>query len=66
MNETFALIFMSAFVVTGYDDIKTCMEAREIVTRQFGRNLDAGAVCVPLPKDYQVIGHGTPRTTGRK
>lgn len=55
---TYVLIFMSSFAIMGFDDVKDCMEAREIVTRQFGRNLDAGAICVPLPKDGKIIGRG--------
>jgi hypothetical protein len=56
---TYVLIIMSSFVITGFTDIKDCMEARDIVVRQFGRNLDAGAVCVSRPKDGEIIGRGS-------
>jgi hypothetical protein len=55
---TYILIIMSSFAITGFEDIKDCMEARDIVVRQFGRNLDAGAVCVPRPKHAEIIGRG--------
>jgi hypothetical protein len=55
---TYVLIFMSSFAISGFTDIKDCMDARDIVMRQFGRNLDAGAVCVPVPKDGDVTGSG--------
>jgi hypothetical protein len=49
---------MSSFSITGFDDIKACMEARDVVIKQFGRNLDAGAICVPRPKNAEIIGRG--------
>jgi hypothetical protein len=55
---TYVLIIMSAFSITGFEDIKSCFEARDIVVKQFGRNLDAGAICVPRPKNSEVIGRG--------
>ena len=55
---TYVLIFMSAFAITGFEDIKSCMDAREAVNRQFGRNLDAGAICVARPKGGEIIGRG--------
>jgi hypothetical protein len=55
---------MSSFVITGFTDVKDCMEARDIVVRQFGRNLDAGAVCVLLPKNAEIIGRGARDRSG--
>jgi hypothetical protein len=55
---TYVLIIMSAFSITGFEDANSCMVARDIVIKQFGRNLDAGAVCVPRPKNGEVIGRG--------
>jgi hypothetical protein len=55
---SYILIIMSTFVITGFTDVKDCMEARAIVMRQFGRNLDAGAVCVPRPNKGEIIGRG--------
>jgi hypothetical protein len=60
---TFALIIMSSVVITGFGSIRECEVARDVVTRQFGRNLDAGAVCVQVPKDGEVIVGG--RRTGQ-
>lgn len=61
MSGTFVLIIMSSFAVTGFEDIKDCQEARNMVVRQFGRELSAGAICVPVPKDGLVIPSGRPR-----
>jgi len=58
VSYSFVLIIMSSFAISGFDDAKSCMDAREIVNRQFGRNLDAGAICVPRPKYGEVIGRG--------
>jgi hypothetical protein len=58
MTYTYVLIIMSSFVITDFSDMKDCMDARDIVVRQFGRNLDAGAICVPRPKGAEVIGRG--------
>ena len=55
---TYVLIFMSSFVISGFATKADCMAAREAVVLQFGRNLDAGAICVPLPKGGSVIGRG--------
>jgi hypothetical protein len=55
---TYVLIFMSSFVITGFNDLPSCMKARAEVTEQFGRNLDAGIICVARPKGAEVIGRG--------
>jgi hypothetical protein len=55
---TYVLIFMSSFVITGFGDLGACMEARDIIVKQFGRNLDAGAICVPRPNKGEIIGRG--------
>jgi hypothetical protein len=56
---TYILIFMSSFTITGFADMNACMEARDIVVKQFGRNLDAGAICVPRPTKGEIIGRGS-------
>jgi hypothetical protein len=55
---TYVLIFMSSFVITGFADMDACMDARNVVVKQFGRNLDAGAICVPRPEKGAIIGRG--------
>jgi len=60
---TYVLIIMSAIAVTGFDTMEACMAAREQANKQFGRNLDAGAICVPVPRGGEVIAGG--RRTGR-
>jgi hypothetical protein len=56
---TYVLIFMSSFVITGFADMGACMDARAIVVKQFGRNLDAGAICVPRPTKGEIIWRGS-------
>jgi hypothetical protein len=56
---TYVLIFMSSFVITGFADLGACMDARAAVVKQFGRNLDAGAICVPRPTKGEIIGRGS-------
>jgi hypothetical protein len=55
---TYVLIFMSSFVITGFADLGACMEARQMIVKQFGRNLDAGAICIPRPTKGEIIGRG--------
>jgi hypothetical protein len=55
---TYVLIIMSSFVITGFPDDGACRAARDAVIKQFGRNLDAGAICVMRPEKGDIIGRG--------
>jgi hypothetical protein len=58
---TYVLIIMSSFAVSGFATFDDCAKARNEVVRQFGRNLDAGAVCVARPAGGEIIGRGGER-----
>jgi hypothetical protein len=60
---TYVLIIMSSIAITGFPTEGECITARNAVIRQFGRNLDAGAICVQVPAGGEVIAGG--RRTGR-
>jgi hypothetical protein len=52
---TYVLIIMSSIAIIGFESEAGCMDARAKVNAQLGRNLDAGAVCVPIPKDGDIV-----------
>ena len=55
---SWVLIFMSAFAITGFATEHDCMAARDAVVRQFGRNLDAGCICLQVPEGGKIIAGG--------
>ena len=63
---SYVLVFMSAFAITGFPNREACMAAREAVVQQFGRNLDAGAICIVVPKDGEVVGRGSGTRPGER
>ena len=52
---SYALLIFG-FAIVGFDDIKDCLEARDIARRQTQRVVEA--YCVPVPKDGVVIAGG--------
>ena len=61
-GAVFVLIVMGNFAITGFEDIKDCTDARDVVLRQVRRPDNAAvAVCVPHPAGGRVIGKGSNR-----
>jgi hypothetical protein len=52
---TYVLIIMSSIAITGFPTFDDCAKARNEVVRQFGRNLDVGAICAARPAGGDVV-----------
>jgi len=60
----FGLLIAGSFLISGFTDIKDCMDARDIVARQMDKPNTAGVVlCIPLPEKGHIVGRGASRPT---